>query len=286
MARAGLKDHPKFRRLVYILREPVPHVWGYLECLWATAYQQRSDRIGDKIDVELSADYPGEPGKLCDALVQAGFIDRAGDVYYVHDLADHAPPYVRRTLKIVNPGSQVEQKHDARSTTGRPPVDLDTQSDDFRSTTGLQGKGKGKGEGRVGIEENPPTPLAIESTTASDDEEFSPDEEPSPDKPPPRKANERDAAWLSRLWLLHRKGAHTEPDRQSAGNFEDLLADGHSVAAIEDAIASPDRRKSESIWDFCRRLSPKKARAPTERLSGTKAFLEQSRREREKAGAT
>ena len=95
MAKAGLKDHPKFRRLVYILREPVPHVWGYLECLWMSGYQLRSDRIGDDIDVELAAEFQGEPGTLAKALVTSGFIDNKDGIYFIHDFWEHCPKYVR-----------------------------------------------------------------------------------------------------------------------------------------------------------------------------------------------
>ncbi len=95
MARPGLLQHPKFRRLVHTMREPVPHILGYLECLWQVAYECGQAVIGDAVDVELAAQFPGEPGKLTAALVGCGLIDTLeGGRYQVHDLYDHAPDYV------------------------------------------------------------------------------------------------------------------------------------------------------------------------------------------------
>jgi hypothetical protein len=57
----------------------------------------RSAKVGDKLDVEISAEYPGERGKLCDALLEVGFLDinSDGDTYFIHDFLEHAPRYVR-----------------------------------------------------------------------------------------------------------------------------------------------------------------------------------------------
>jgi hypothetical protein len=97
MARPGLKSHPKFRRLVHLLREPVPHVWGYLECLWEVAYQSGDPVIGDALDIELAAEYPGEPGKLCQALLDCRLLDQLEDGrIQIHDLHENAPEYVKK----------------------------------------------------------------------------------------------------------------------------------------------------------------------------------------------
>jgi hypothetical protein len=77
MARPGLKNHPKFRRLVFVLKEPIPHVLGYLECLWMVAYECGDPLIGDQTDVELAAEWPGERGKLCKALSECRFLDES-----------------------------------------------------------------------------------------------------------------------------------------------------------------------------------------------------------------
>lgn len=103
MARPGLHNHPKFRRLVFTLGQPVPHVRGYLECLWDVAYENGNAVLGDQTDVELAAQWVGQVGTLCTALLtcggegRAGFIEEVlanGNQYAVHDLFDHAPEYV------------------------------------------------------------------------------------------------------------------------------------------------------------------------------------------------
>ena len=109
MARPGFQKHPKFRRLVHLLKEPVPHVLGYVECMWEVAYENGNPFLGEALDVELAAQWPGEPGKLARALAACGLIDplEKGDdhlalipsavervTYSVHDLFDHAPDYV------------------------------------------------------------------------------------------------------------------------------------------------------------------------------------------------
>lgn len=88
MARPGLDRHVKFRRLERILDEPRPHVRGYLELLWETAYENGDPVIGDADAVEAAAEYPGPPGKLCDALLTCGGVGRAGFIEPVDDATD------------------------------------------------------------------------------------------------------------------------------------------------------------------------------------------------------
>jgi hypothetical protein len=97
MARPGLLKHPKFARMVYLLGVPVPHALGYMECLWGVCYERGDPLLGDALDVELAAQWPGEKGKLFEALRECRFIDQVEqDRYEVHDLFDHAPDYVRK----------------------------------------------------------------------------------------------------------------------------------------------------------------------------------------------
>src|SRR5438067_449769 len=95
MARPGFENHPKFLRLIHILRVPEPHALGYCECMWRVAYQNGDAVLGDGLAVELAAKFPGKPGTLVKALVKVGLIDALmGGKYAVHDLLDHAPEYV------------------------------------------------------------------------------------------------------------------------------------------------------------------------------------------------
>jgi hypothetical protein len=100
MARPDLLLHPKFRRLAFVLQEPEPHCLGYLEMMWHVGYASGNPVLGDAVDVELSAKYPGTKGKLAAALLECGFLDRLdGDRFAIHDLYDHAPEYVKNRAK-------------------------------------------------------------------------------------------------------------------------------------------------------------------------------------------
>lgn len=96
MARPTLFSHPKLRRLAYILAVPVPHAVGHLECLWHVAYEAGQPVFRDRIDVELAAQWQGEQGKLCEALVEVRLLDvNAQGNFSIHDFHDHCPDYVR-----------------------------------------------------------------------------------------------------------------------------------------------------------------------------------------------
>jgi hypothetical protein len=67
--------------------------------MWEVAYENGDPVLGDDVDVELAADWPGEPGVLAKALsdcggAKAGFIEMVDGSWQVHDLFDHAPAYV------------------------------------------------------------------------------------------------------------------------------------------------------------------------------------------------
>jgi len=104
MARPTLRGHRKFKRLMRILNLPEPYVLGLLQMIWDAAYESGDDVLGDSLDVESVAGWPGERGVLTQALLdaggeQAGFIEpvngRPG-AYQVHDLWQHAPRYVQK----------------------------------------------------------------------------------------------------------------------------------------------------------------------------------------------
>jgi len=96
MARPGLTKHPKFRRLAAMIGSKALAL-GSLEFLWSVAYESGDAVIGDAVDVELSAEWEGEPGRLAEALIACRFLDTLTDgALGVHDLMDHAPDYVRQ----------------------------------------------------------------------------------------------------------------------------------------------------------------------------------------------
>jgi hypothetical protein len=122
MAKPGFQHHPKFKRLVYILREPVPHVWGYCECLWNVAYQNGDPLIGDSMDIELAAQYPGEPGKLTQALLVVRLIDEVeGGKFQIHDLHENAPDYVKKRFMRDQSRKNTYAPRTRRETRNSPP---------------------------------------------------------------------------------------------------------------------------------------------------------------------
>lgn len=109
MPRPTLFDHPKFQRLAKILSMPRPHVLGHLEFMWRVGYSSGNAIIGDEIDVELAAEWAGEPGAfvraLCDPAIR--LLDKGEDGRYeIHDLHDHAPRYVQERWR-----KEQERKH-------------------------------------------------------------------------------------------------------------------------------------------------------------------------------
>src|SRR5262249_24609460 len=80
---------------------PVRYAWGLLECLWSVGYASGNPVIGDATDVELAAQYPGEPGTLFEALFACRFIELTTDgCYQIHDLIDNAPDYVKARIRM------------------------------------------------------------------------------------------------------------------------------------------------------------------------------------------
>lgn len=115
MARPTLFRHRKFARLSRLLGSE-PLALGHLELLWSTSYESGEELIGDSADVEYSAKWSGDPGKLTEALTQCGFIDATEKGFIVHDLWDHAPEYVRkrraRELERRTTGAKLRQTAD------------------------------------------------------------------------------------------------------------------------------------------------------------------------------
>jgi hypothetical protein len=147
MARPTLFAHRKFVRLVSRLGSRALAL-GHLELIWYSAGQSGDDLLGDATDVELAAGWDGDPGALVEMLVTAGgaagggFIDEREGLYYVHDLYDHAPDYVRKRA----------DREASRVATGRTISEI-------RAEAGRKG-GKRSGEtraastGELGVEAN------------------------------------------------------------------------------------------------------------------------------------
>lgn len=108
MARAGLSKNRKFLRLARGLNACASGMGeimarGVLETLWSAAYERADDYLGDSDDVEIAAGWRGERGALTAMLLEAGGqeagfveLDSERGGYRVHDLWDHAPPWVKQ----------------------------------------------------------------------------------------------------------------------------------------------------------------------------------------------
>jgi len=99
MARPGLRNHPKFRRLKKLLNLPAVYVEAHLEAMWKVGYENGNPVIGDESDVELAAEWEDSdrpPGEFVAAVVDCRLVDKLKDGrIQIHDLFDHAPEYVQ-----------------------------------------------------------------------------------------------------------------------------------------------------------------------------------------------
>lgn len=98
MARPGLTRHRKFLRLAQVLQGRAL-AFGALGLIWEVAYENGDPLVGDELSVEAAADWRGQPGHLCRALVECGFLSATEAGYVVHDFWTHAPAYVRKRRK-------------------------------------------------------------------------------------------------------------------------------------------------------------------------------------------
>ncbi len=120
MARPGICKNVKFKRLVKTLDLPRPYVLGLLEVLWSVAYESGRPIIGNSEDIEIAAEWPGNPGEFFGAMRDGRWIDSvdgADDLWEIHDLLENAPDYVRKrasrdrsqkTKGLANSGSEGE----------------------------------------------------------------------------------------------------------------------------------------------------------------------------------
>jgi hypothetical protein len=105
--RPTFPNHRKLLRACRILGEPRPHVIGYMELLWHACNETGDPYIGDADDIASAAEYPGEPKKLVQALLDCGGNGCSGLIeedpnrygYQIHNYFDHAPEYVMNRRK-------------------------------------------------------------------------------------------------------------------------------------------------------------------------------------------
>jgi len=127
----GTPRHPKIAHLCELLRVKLPTAVGYLELLWHfTAEFAPQGDIGRFADqrIEAAISWPGSPGNLASALVEAGWLDRNEEHrLVVHDWHDHADDAVRKRLSRAKLPF-LSYPCDTAKVTGEPPTPADNGS--------------------------------------------------------------------------------------------------------------------------------------------------------------
>ena len=101
MAHSALFSHIKLRLLCQDLGIPKPHAVGYLEFL--THYVCTHHIDGDlstlnDAEIEMAAEWEGEPGAFLRAAIARRFIDRDDEGTRIHDWIDWCPDWVKKRL--------------------------------------------------------------------------------------------------------------------------------------------------------------------------------------------
>ena len=102
MALRAVPEHPKFAALQSILHLRKSETMGLLEMLWHfTGKYAPQGNCGKFKDVEIESwiDWGGERGRLIEALVETGWLDRSAEHrLLVHDWHEHADTTTRKYL--------------------------------------------------------------------------------------------------------------------------------------------------------------------------------------------
>lgn len=184
MAKPELRDHRKFLKLKRLLNAPTPHVIGYLDCLWHRGYQTGSPFVGDSLDVEAAAEYPGEPGTFTEAAFQSGFIDRdESGGYTIHDLYEHAPKYAKQRMHRRGTAPKVDRSGHGVAQNG-PRGPENDKNETARSTSGPLCAGLGNK-----AESLDPNPKAESLDPKTENQEQAREVIPGPENPGPGKAD-------------------------------------------------------------------------------------------------
>lgn len=103
MAKRGVPEHPKTRKLARVLGAERWAAVGLLECLWhwCSRFAVTGEIPYDAAEIADGINYEGDPEKLLDALIDCKWLDRCEhcNSLYIHDIADHADNTWKATLK-------------------------------------------------------------------------------------------------------------------------------------------------------------------------------------------
>lgn len=134
MAHTALFGHVKLTKLVKALDCPRPHVIGYWECLCNYVATHNVDgNISNLTDdeIELAAEWVGEPGKFIAAAIGCRFVDRDASGTRIHDWRDWAPEWVKKRIKRAEEAAEKAKRQTPADSGGHqePPAAHDTMSD-------------------------------------------------------------------------------------------------------------------------------------------------------------
>lgn len=102
MAKRGVPEHPKTRKLARLLSTERWAAVGLLECLWhwCSRFAVTGEIPYDAAEIADGINYTGDPEELLNALIDCGWLDRCEcGKLYIHDIEDHADNTWKATLK-------------------------------------------------------------------------------------------------------------------------------------------------------------------------------------------
>lgn len=114
----SLLNHPKTRKLSRTLGIQRVYVIGHLHCLWWWCMEYADDGLLGRFDNDVIADaceWIGDPDEFVNALCEAGFLDRLGPGYAVHDWDDYAGKLIQKRR------ANTERMRVARAANNEPP---------------------------------------------------------------------------------------------------------------------------------------------------------------------
>lgn len=292
MARPTLYRHPKFVNLQILLDTIAPHALGYLTMVWEAGWESGNPVVGSASVVERLAHWPGEPGKLCNALVSAGgedgvpgFLEEVSGrpgIYQIHDFWDHAPEYVKdrkrkedtrkgRNRVAVSsscPDFVREKSGNVRDKVGQTPEMSENVQDLSGESPTLSGFCPKKSDTPTPT----PTPTPAQNTNTSS----ALAEESGNAKPGNASRIAQDATeakpvqgfvndtpeGLAALFRMAKAGPPNSQETLEAcvEHMRQSLASGVSPSIIRAEIDSRNRNRSEPIWTLIKRVSAAKAK--------------------------
>ena len=248
----SVRDHPKIIKAARDLSIKRVYLLGHLVSLWTWALRMAPDgnlSSFDAEDIEIGAEWEGEPGKLIEVLENRGLLDCEGDHWIVHDWPEYA-----RHLRAAEWKRQELLRKQRQATSG----DNRGMSGAVHSTSGdsaqqciLSPRPTDRQTDRPYI---PPTPLQGEdargSPSASQDSatHAQPEVPEKPDPDEPHTTEEQNFEQARQLYPGKKRGFRVEFEnfRKKHKDWRELLDDSGLAECVQTLI---DRKAySPGFW--------------------------------------